>query len=214
MRWHGRASASPSDSFALHARGTGPFSVLQCTLVLDTRLNVYAIYVQVPPLSLQPGRPLLLHTIDPKSPYKLLYIIKRNLNPQLLHHEDWYDLGPNCSTWKWPADAISPDPFKKWSPLRCLPNAGPTFARPDPAHTYAINGWGKDACAGTLLLLVYMQVFGTASVKANLEQAYDRFRVWCRQHGKTSSIKEFSFKSLKIDSLLGLLFVVEYTWDC
>ena len=121
--------------------------------------------------------------------------------------KDWFDLGPNSATWSWPASLEPPDPFKPLrSPLRDLPSADRAgFVQPDAAHTYSIAGWGKDMCAGAIILLMYFKVFGLGSISSRLREGYSLFRTWCRENGKTSSITEFSFKTFKITSHLSYM---------
>ena len=118
--------------------------------------------------------------------------------------QDWYDVGPSGSTRQWPQDGENPSPFKlSRSPLRDLPSCDDAYwIRPDPAHTYAINGWGKDLVASSIIVLLYMGVFAGRSFQSKLDEAFGRFKTWCRIHHKTSSLTEFSLKTFKITSLL------------
>ena len=113
-------------------------------------------------------------------------------------------MGSTSRIWELPADQEPPCPYKSTrSPLRNLPAADfATFAKPDAAHTYAIHGFGKDLVAGGLLMLCHLDVFGSGKLPSRFREAYSGFKVYCRQHGKTTSITEFSFKSLKMQSRL------------
>ena len=74
--------------------------------------------------------------------------------------------------------------------------------QPDLMHVYNI-GFGKDLAASGLMLLVQHRVFSGRSVPARLEAAFDEFMVWCDQHGKMPSIKDFDMKkTLKMKTRL------------
>ena len=119
--------------------------------------------------------------------------------------KDWYDMGRSSSSRCRPVGYIPTNPFKpKFSPLRNLPSCNsPMWVKPDLAHTYAINGWGSDLCASTVILLLRLGIFGLGSIQSKLDEAYGRFRVWCQANQKTSSLKEFSLKAFKIQKPLG-----------
>ena len=120
--------------------------------------------------------------------------------------QDWYDLGSSSSVRTLQPDDAIPDPFKAVrSPLRDLASCNePDWIRPDPAHTYAIAGWGKDFVASTIVLLSHLLVFGTGSIQRKLDEAFGRFRRWCKQNHKNTSLTEFSLKAFKIQKPLGL----------
>ena len=124
--------------------------------------------------------------------------------------QDWFDLGPTSSTRTWSRDAAIESPFKhRVSPLRAMPSCfTASWAKPDPAHTYAINGWGKDMMASTVLLLVRLGMFdnhGYRWLSQGLSEGFDRFKQWCRAHHKTTSLTSFSLKVFKINKLLSKL---------
>ena len=104
---------------------------------------------------------------------------------------------------------INPHPFKggRASPLRSLHFVGQDvrFVRIDPAHTFAIDGIGKSYVASTLVLLIQMQWFGNGSIDDKFKNAYSRFMAFCDARGKSTSIHEFSHKTLKLTP--GSLFV-------
>lgn len=104
-------------------------------------------------------------------------------------------------------DSVAPTPFKaKRSPLRDLPGFDiPIAIQADPAHTYAIQGWGKDFVASTIILLSEtFRAFGAcSSIPKRLNRAFDKFKTWCRENHKGTSITEFSLKAFKMLSLLG-----------
>ena len=118
--------------------------------------------------------------------------------------KDWFNLGSSGSVRTLPADHVIPDPFKaRRSPLRDLPSCnGPAWLKPDPAHTYAIAGWGKDLVASTIVLLSHLGVWGDGGIQRKLDEAFSRFRAWCRLHSKNTSMTEFSLKAFKIQTPL------------
>ena len=118
----------------------------------------------------------------------------------------WYDVSRTAGVRKLRSHDPSPDPFKqKISPLRKLSSIGsePKNIHPDPAHTYAISGWGKDLCAGGLLLLIQIRALSVGTLQQSLDHSFTLFRAFCQSTGKTTSISEFSLKVLKIQSFLG-----------
>ncbi|CAE7260040.1 Khdc3 [Symbiodinium sp. CCMP2592] len=119
--------------------------------------------------------------------------------------KEWYDV--SRSTMERAHEDANEDPFKTGdpSPLRRLATIADDAAtiRVDPAHTYAIQGWGKDLCSSSLLLLVRFKVLPGRSLEAALDFGYELFRQYCSDHGKTTSITHFNKQTLKIDSLFG-----------
>ena len=133
------------------------------------------------------------------------------MKPVSILIKDWYDVGSGSSTWSWPKDPnprSDPKPFKPniaSSPLRGLPffsTVRASYIQADPAHTYAICGWGKDLMAGVLLVMIIdLHIFHpTGKLEPSFREAFARFRQWCRDNGRTTSMTEFSFKTLKIQS--------------
>ena len=122
------------------------------------------------------------------------------------HSQDWYDLSQHGGVRKLQRDDPAPSPYKPGvaSPLRSLSSTGsnPLAIHPDPAHTYAINGWGKDLAAGALLALIHLRIIWAGSFDKSLDLAYDQFRDFCQATGKSTSIVRFDLKSLKIDRSL------------
>ena len=130
--------------------------------------------------------------------------------------KDWYDLSKHGGVRQLRRHDPAPSPYKPGpaSPLRSLSSmqSDPLAIHPDPAHTYAIHGWGKDLAAGALLMLVHIRVFWAGSVEKSLDLAYDHFRDFCQATGKSTSIIRFDFKSLKTDkSLHGENILINYT---
>lgn len=80
--------------------------------------------------------------------------------PHLLSDDrskDWHNLGPTGSVRSWPKDGVNPSPFKSGpvAPLcKLLPGGNPVVKiRTNIEHTYAINGYGKDDLASSLLFV-------------------------------------------------------------
>lgn len=123
--------------------------------------------------------------------------------------QDWYNVGPTSSTRTFPRDGDPGDVFKATrSPLRDLPSCdNPHWIQPDAAHTYAIQGWGKNWVSSTILVMVNFGCFGSTgwrNVGRKLEEAFGCFKDWCKEHGKTTSLTEFSLKVFKVKSFLKL----------
>ena len=96
---------------------------------------------------------------------------------------------------------VNPTPFKAvYSPLRDLSHfAGKTkLVRIDPAHTYAIDGIGKNFCASSIVLLMNMGWFGGGNADVKFHNAYARFMAYCDARDRRTSIHEFSYKTFKL----------------
>lgn len=63
-------------------------------------------------------------------------------------------------------------------------------------------GFGKDFCAGSLIALSHMGLFGPGAIHAKLDRAYDMFRQWVHDAKESCKISEFSLKCFKITSFL------------
>ena len=95
----------------------------------------------------------------------------------------------------------NPSPFKDGSrsPLRDLLMGECTrYIRIDPAHTFAIDGIGKDFLASTIVMLVRMGHFGRAAIPLALQNAYASMMAYCSAYKKNTSIVDFSYGSLKL----------------
>lgn len=119
--------------------------------------------------------------------------------------KDWWDVKKMKSM---PVTATNPNAFKGGppSPLRSLPLGDCCrYVRIDGAHTYAIDGIGKDFLASSLLMLVRMGHFGSGPTERCLQNAYANFLAYCNSHSKNTTIEDFSHGSLKLKkgSLLG-----------
>lgn len=99
------------------------------------------------------------------------------------------------------ASDTNPNPFKPEcrSPFRDLLMGECTrYIRIDPAHTYAIDGIGKDFLASTIVMLVRMGHFGGGPVAVSLQNAYSRFMAFCTAYKKNTTISDFSYSTLKL----------------
>ncbi|CAE7396357.1 Ankrd17, partial [Symbiodinium pilosum] len=114
--------------------------------------------------------------------------------------DDWWNVKGNIKSLA--ADYVPSNPFKTWlepSPLRLLPHADdPKLIRVDAAHTWAINGVGKDLYASSLILLSRMGLFGkNGSIERRLQAAFEKFQDFLNRTGKSSTIDIFNFMTLK-----------------
>eukprot|EP00439_Symbiodinium_sp_Y106_P072557 s913_g13.t1 len=101
-----------------------------------------------------------------------------------------------------------PSPYKEDedpSPFRALLGDDPSFAKPDPAHTYAIDGWGKSLCASGLILIYRLKIIKGRSLQVALDEGFEMFKAFCLRTGKQSSICYFAMKTLRIDAILGTI---------
>ena len=127
---------------------------------------------------------------------------------QLLPTKDWHNLGPSGSTRSLPKGCVGPSPFYQ-GPAAAIRGVLPGGNRVekikvDIAHTYAISGYGKDDLAsGIVFLSHHCKIFGEAKIEIQLDRAYMAFKQYCIEHGKTTSIQDFSYQELKIVSFLG-----------
>lgn len=101
------------------------------------------------------------------------------------------------------ASDVHPSPFKttRPSPLRSLLflRDNPKYILIDPAHTFAIDGIGKSYLASAIILLMHMGVWGRAgATKQKLQRGYERFIGFCKVRKKSTTIHEFSYKTLKL----------------
>ena len=100
-----------------------------------------------------------------------------------------------------PSD-VNTKPYKPGnpSPLRDLVflQGNPRYIRIDPAHTFAIDGVGKSYYASAIVLLMMVGYFGGGTTEAQFRNAYSRFMAFCDANGKSTSIHEFSYKTLKL----------------
>lgn len=114
--------------------------------------------------------------------------------------KDWWDFTSTSELRNLPLDYVNPSPYKAnvRSPVFDLPGGEcPSRIRADPAHTYHI-GYGKDENASIVILLCNAGHFGPGSLPTKLDNAFERFAIYCKSNGKHTSITEFSKKLFKI----------------
>lgn len=93
------------------------------------------------------------------------------------------------------------------SPLRKIPQ-GDTVKKIliDVAHTHAIQGYGKDDCASAICFLaIHCQYWGAAVIATQLDRAFDSFKAYCVRNGKTTSLTDFSYQTMKVKSSLDFM---------
>ncbi|CAE7907257.1 unnamed protein product, partial [Symbiodinium necroappetens] len=114
---------------------------------------------------------------------------------------EWWDVKGEIK--HLPADYVPDNPFKVGlapSPLRSLSDEANKI-RVDAAHTWAINGIGKDLYSSTLVLGARMGFFGAGSMDERLKVAYSRFDKFCRAQKKYTSIDAFNHMTLKTSKM-------------
>ena len=100
---------------------------------------------------------------------------------------------------------MAESPFKTpLAALLAMPGCNtPSFIQPDPAHTYAIAGWGKDMVASTIIILMKLKVFSAGSFQDRFDHLFGRFKEYCKLHGRTTSLTGFSLKVMKVTTSFG-----------
>ena len=103
----------------------------------------------------------------------------------------------------------APRPWKRNepSPLRSLPgHDDPSKILIDPAHTFAIHGFGKDLAASAIIeVAVHLNTFGYGTQGERLAAAFDNYKAFCDSIGKYTSITEFSLQEFRVVSPLDLI---------
>ena len=103
-----------------------------------------------------------------------------------------------------PPEASHPSPFKAGdrSPLRDLHLGDSTkYIKIDPAHTFAIDGIGKDFLASSIIMLARAGHFGNGPITYCWQNAYANFIAYCNAYKKSTSISEFSFSTFKLHKI-------------
>ena len=136
---------------------------------------------------------------------------RRFPRPSPMSSKEWWDVKRHLKTL--PADSTNTRAFKvgERSPLRLLSLGDATkYIRIDPAHTWAIDGVGKDFLASSIILLVRANHFGSGATPHSLQNAYANFLAYCNAYKKTTSITEFGFNTFKLqqNSFLGRVCVL------
>lgn len=121
--------------------------------------------------------------------------------------QEWWDVKGIMRTFT--IDTKNPDPFKAnvRSPLRdlCLKDDC-KYIRIDPAHTFAIDGVGKDFLASCIVVLARAGHFGGGPIARGFDQAYARFIAYCAATNKSTSIGDFGFGTFKLKENSFLVF--------
>ena len=93
-----------------------------------------------------------------------------------------------------------PDPYKrKYAPLRDVSHS-PELIQPDVMHLYNL-GFGKDLAASATIMIAQSGCWPGRALQARLEHAFQNFKQWCEENGRTSSLKDFDMlKTLKMKS--------------
>ena len=85
------------------------------------------------------------------------------------------------------------------APLRDLPTGDSTkYIRIDPAHTFAIDGVGKDFLASCIIMMIRAEHFGNGNVPHSFQNAYASFLAYCNAYKKNTSITEFGYNTFKL----------------
>ena len=151
------------------------------------------------------ARLLVLHTWQHiRTKFERGFVKWKNLG-FILHEgyfesKDWWNMKGSVKRLR-PSD-VNTKPYKPGnpSPLRDLVflRGNPRYIRIDPAHTFAIDGVGKSYYASAIVLLMMVGYFGGGATEVQFRNAYSRFMAFCDANGKSTSIHEFSYKTLKL----------------
>ena len=88
------------------------------------------------------------------------------------------------------------------SPLRNIPGGENWLRiRIDPAHTYAIQGWGSTLATSSMILLAHLGFANGRTINRRLENLFMSFKTWCRNNGKTTSLHGLSLTKMKMTSM-------------
>ena len=114
--------------------------------------------------------------------------------------QDWYNTTPASAIRSWTRDVPSAPPWKNMrSPLRNIPAADDAWRiRTDPAHTFAIQGFGSGMASSGIVLLARLGVVPGRSTQIRLSALYQNFVGWCRANSKSSSIDAFTLLKFKM----------------
>ena len=120
--------------------------------------------------------------------------------------KEWWNFGPRNEIRSW-TTACGDSPYHEtpFATMRLVPGLGsPLRARPDQMHIFAC-GYGKDFVASAIIMLCRARFWDGRSVQARLDRAFGNFRAWCRDNRKSTSIKDFSYKTFKCEQTLTFL---------
>ena len=142
--------------------------------------------------------------------YLVINVLKHTQFPKYIWQqvslaEAWWKFGSSSHLQQWDGQTVPPwhvnvDP----APLRMIPGGDtPERIRNDPAHCWAI-GVGKEFAASCILLLCHLDVWPRSNIHDKLADAFEHFQAWRYAHKQACKLSEFSLKTFKIQSLLGL----------
>ena len=114
--------------------------------------------------------------------------------------QEWYDTSRTSAVRLWTREDPVEEPWKpQVSPLRGIPGGNdPWRIRTDPAHTFAIQGFGSTLVTSAIILLVRINAVAGRSTQLKLDALYDLFVLWCRGMGKSTSLVGFSLLAFKM----------------
>ena len=93
----------------------------------------------------------------------------------------------------WRRGGPGDSPYKGFAPMhQILGCHEPKYILLDYCHIFHL-GYGMDCASSSVVLLAHLGHFGKArALDDNLEEAYNRFDIWCKTTRRTTSIDEFS----------------------
>lgn len=115
--------------------------------------------------------------------------------------QDWYNCTATSDIRSWTRDDPADEPWKDdfVSPLRSIPAAdNPWRLRTDPAHTFAIQGFGSSMASSAVVLLSRLKICPGRSTQDRLNWLYDSFIAWCRRNQKSTSLDHFTLLKFKM----------------
>lgn len=155
-----------------------------------------------------PGEETQLNLKKSKSARKYLMLLPHTptISWSAAQSQEWWNMSPEGQARSW--NAAVPDPFKPGprSPLLEIPGGGSAnICKPDILHVFNL-GVGADLACGAIIAIYRMGLWKGSSVKAALNNAYDRFRDWCRRNRKSPFIKHFDLMKFHMTSLPSWIF--------
>ena len=97
--------------------------------------------------------------------------------------------------------ARGPCSFQGWYPEprpRLTTGDSTKYIRIDHAHTFAIDGVGKDFLASCIIMMIRAGHFGNGNVPHSFQNAYASFLAYCNAYKKNTSITEFGYNTCKL----------------
>lgn len=155
-----------------------------------------------------PGEETQLNLKKSKSARKYLMLLPHTptISWSAAQSQEWWNMSPEGQARSW--NAAVPDPFKPGprSPLLEIPGGGSAnICKPDILHVFNL-GVGADLACGAIIAIYRMGLWKGSSVKAALNNAYDRFRDWCQRNRKSPFIKHFDLMKFHMTALPSWIF--------